>query len=331
MWALINETRFGVDRTWVRDRDGRHHWVVAVKATYTIGVSGALRLADEQPAPQLEPEYFGTPGESAVRLDVDLVMPKQTTDVILNASAYAPGGKPTPAVECSLSLSGVRKAIVVHGPRVYVASSSGVTPSSSRPFVRQPIVYEWAYGGADLGDPDPQRRRIELRNPVGRGVAANPSSLIDRPAHCIEYPEGGRAPAGFGAIASHWSPRRELAGTFDAHWQRTRHPLLPLDHDPAARQSAPADQRPGSHLVGGEALVLRNMTPDGLLGLILPRVELTYATHIGASRRLHRGVIGTVVVEPERGLLCLVWQTSVPVKPRDLDYLDATVVSEVRT
>jgi hypothetical protein len=235
MWALINETAFAADRTWVRDRDGNHQWVVAVKATYALSDTGELRLADEQLPPLIEPEYFAAPGESSVRFDVDLVEPKPTTDVLLNASAYAPGGRPAPTVEASLVVLGARKTLLIHGPRVYARSPTGVAASSPRPFTHQPIRYESAFGGSDRADPDPRRHRIDLRNPVGRGVAAHPASLVDRPAHSVEYPGDNHVPAGFGALASHWSPRRELAGTFDEHSCR-----------PPCPTSAGAARRPGA-------------------------------------------------------------------------------------
>ena len=48
MWALKNDTPYAAERTWVRDKQGMHHWIVAVKATFTIHDDGALTLADEQ-------------------------------------------------------------------------------------------------------------------------------------------------------------------------------------------------------------------------------------------------------------------------------------------
>jgi hypothetical protein len=55
MWMLDNQTAYAVERNWVRDKNGRHHWVVAVKATFDVGQDGRLTLADEQPPPALAP------------------------------------------------------------------------------------------------------------------------------------------------------------------------------------------------------------------------------------------------------------------------------------
>lgn len=326
MWALLNDTPYGAERSWVRDGDGGHLWIVAVKATYDVLEGGALRLADEQPAPLLEPVHFGDPGASSVRYDTEVVEPKPATDVLINASVHAPNGRPAKAVEVVARIHNVKKTLIVYGPRVFQKAGAGVTPSEPEPFVEHPIVYEWSYGGQDLRDAEPRRHVMDLRNPVGRGVAARAVDLVDQPAFRVEYLHSSATPAGFGAIASHWSPRRELAGTYDDVWLRTRRPLLPADHDSRARLSAPADQRPGRHLAGGEAIVLQNMTPSGTLAFTVPRVDLEFTTHLRTLKTLHRATLGTVVVEPDIRRVALVWQTSVPVGPRDLDNLDATVI-----
>src|SRR5512143_1384452 len=93
MWMLINHTPYAAERTWLRDRAGQHVWVVAVKATYELREDGKVQLADEQFAPLLAPEYRGEPGRSSLLYEADLTDAKPGTDVILNASAHAPGGQ----------------------------------------------------------------------------------------------------------------------------------------------------------------------------------------------------------------------------------------------
>ena len=291
MWALVNRTAYAAERTWVRDRDGHHLWIVVVKACFELDDhGGALRLADEQPAPGRLPVYFGEPGASSLRNDVELVAPKPTTDVLLNAVAVAPGSRATTSVEVALRVDTVEKSLRVFGEREYTRTVQGLGLSSPRPFLRHPIVYEWAYGGTDLSSENPAEQRVDLRNPVGRGVCRRTSTLVGKPAHRIEYPQGQAAragPAGFGALASHWSPRLELAGTFDAEWERSRRPLLPRDYDESAVLCAPADQRPPSHLRGGELVELRNMSPRGVLCCTLPTLRFEFVTLFGARREEH--------------------------------------------
>lgn len=331
MWAVVNRTAFSVERTWLRDARGDHVWLVAVAATFDLADDGRLRRSDVQEPPTHLPRTH--PDSEVLRWDADLGGVKPTTDIIVNASAHAPDGKPTPLVEVSLRVGAVHKTLLVHGERVYRPALRGLGVSSARPFVRHPITYAWAHGGSDLDASAPNRQAFDPRNPLGRGVAADPARLIDQPAHRIEYPDGdpvARGPAGFGPIASHWSPRRELAGTFDARWERTRRPLLPADHDLRAFLCAPTDQRPAAYLAGGEAVTLVNMSPLGLLTFSLPRVALRFVTQFGARRVTHRGNLAMVCVEPEDGSLRMVWQTALPVAPQDTDYLDATIVMEER-
>jgi hypothetical protein len=48
MWALENRTPYRAGKTWARDKDGVHEWVVAVKATYDVYPNGQVKLADDQ-------------------------------------------------------------------------------------------------------------------------------------------------------------------------------------------------------------------------------------------------------------------------------------------
>jgi hypothetical protein len=167
---------------------------------------------------------------------------------------------------------------------------------------------------------------------VGKGFAARDSHLLNQPGPSIEYPDGSaakRGPAGFGPIASYWSPRLELAGTYDARWEQTRKPLVPLDYDERHACCAPADQRPGSYLQGGEAVELKHLNTVGLLRFSLPRLRLTCVSHFGPKQREHGCVLVTVLMEPEAHRLLMVWQSSISVRTTEVDWLDRTVVREV--
>jgi hypothetical protein len=331
MWALDNRTPYAAERTWIRDKNGAHHWIVVVKATFDIGENGKLTLADEQLPPLYEPEYWGEPGLSSIRYEADLVAPKPGTDVIVNAHAYAPGRKPARSVDVVLKVGKLTKTLRVFGTRVYTKGIGGLGTSKPLPFESKPITYEWAYGGSDLSDPDPRKQVMDPRNPVGKGVARNTANLVNTPAHSVEYPNGDSAktgPAGLGAIASYWSPRRELAGTYDAKWVEKRKPLLPSDYDERFALCAPPDQRLPKHLYGGEQLALLNMTPNGLLSFELPKIYLTCSSRFGSRSEEHRSKLVGVTVEPEDRRLIVAWQTSLHVKSRDADYLDETRIKE---
>src|SRR5882757_4991489 len=113
MWALRNRTPYAAERNWTRDKSGRHHWLVAVQATFDIGATGALRLADEQPPPVLEATYRGDPATSSLVRDSDLLAFKPLTDVVLDACAHAPKGRPAGTVPVSLRIGDLEKTVLV--------------------------------------------------------------------------------------------------------------------------------------------------------------------------------------------------------------------------
>lgn len=335
MWSTVNRTPYAVGHAWGREPNGAHEWLVAVRATFDIGKGGRLTIADEQPEPLLAPEYNGEPGSSSLKYEADLVSPKRATDVLVNGTAYAPGGRPSTDFECSFRVGrSVAKTLRVLGARAWVEGAVSLRASETEPLVEVPIVYERAYGGYDAADPDPAMQRMDLRNPVGRGVAARTERLLGQPLHNFEYPgqrAGESGPAGFGPIASHWLPRIGLQGTYGAEWEMNRKPLLPADWDPRCLQCAPHDQQAPGHLLGGERIELINLTRDGRLGFELPRADFSFTTYFSTRHGLrtveHGAHLSSVIIEPDHPRVAMVWATALPVLEHE-DYLEKTVVRE---
>ncbi len=332
MWQLANQTPYAAERNWVRDKQGAHRWIVAVKATFMIPLRGPLELADEQRPPIFAPEYHGEDGVSSLRYDADLGPLKPTTDVWVVGHACAPRDQPVAELLTSLRVGAIKKTILVRGDNEFRSGLSGLTTTVPRPFVRMPIVYERAYGGVDTSATDPSRHRIYTRNPVGVGFGISVSRLDRQPGPNVVYPGQDflkAGPAGFGAIASHWSPRSELAGTYDARWMRERRPLLPADYDDRFVLCSPLDQRMAGHLPSGTPVELTHMTPEGLLRFEIPAPRLRFRTRFGTRTCEHPGILASVVLEPDNRCVGLVWQTSLPVPPTQIDHLDQTVIEEV--
>ena len=330
MWKLDNQTPYAAARGWGRDKDGGHEWLVAVKAVFDIRSDGSVSLADEQLEPALLPEYTGEPGASSLRYDIDLVSPKPTTDLLVNGTAYAPGGRPSNEFRIGFAVGAVRKTLVVRGNRKFQAGLFGRASAEIEPVIQVPIVYERAYGGYDTADPDPSRHRRDARNPVGRGVVSQTHHRIGQLMPNFEHP--GQAvedagPAGFGAIDSFWAPRSTWSGTYNEAWRKERFPLLPADWDPRSLLCSPLDQRPVQHLVGGETVQLHNLRPQGRLSFVLPRRDLQVTTRINKHTKQSRGTLGTVIIEPDHPRVIMVWHSSLSC-PSDGDYLEWTVVSE---
>lgn len=327
MWMLVNETSFEAERTWVRDKNGAHIWIVVVKATFDIAEDGRLTVSMKPVEPFFAPVYYGDAGVSSIRYEADLVAMKPATDVYLNGVAHAPRGRACTEVKVSMRVENLYKELIVRGERRWVRGLiGGVSPSAPKPFETMPITWERAFGGFDHENPDPKKQRIDSRNPIGSGIVAT-DGLVGKLAPCIEYPGGrlGDRPAGFGAIASYWSPRKELAGTYDERWTATRRPLLPEDYDPRHLLCAPADQQPGRYLQGGEQVELVNLTPGGRLRLILPEIKLSFASYFGETPREHRGELVSVILDSDGPRLIQVWQSSLSCG-NDADYLDHTVI-----
>jgi hypothetical protein len=316
MWALSNRTPYAADHSWVRDREGAEVWLVCVKGTFNINTGGTTTVADKQVEVFLTPKYRGEPVSSSLLYDSDLTRTKVTTDIIVNGFAYAPHERPKRAVSVSFQVGETAKSLRIVGDRVWKAGWFGPWLGLPAPFVKMPIVYERGFGGADLNS---KRPIWDRRNPVGTGFAARRSHLIGKRAPNIYTGNGGLSlwppkprPAGFGAIASHWSPRVELAGTCDAQWEAERSPLLPEDFDDRFYQCAPSDQQAGRFLRGGEKVKLHNLTSSGYMSFALPRVILGFETDFGARRVSHRAQLHTVILEPDVPRVIMVWHTALP-------------------
>src|SRR5215471_6879085 len=117
MWAINNETGFAAERNWVRDRNGAEVWIVSVKGTYTIAEDGSLKLAEKQEPVTFGPKYRGEPTQSSLLYETDLMLTKAATDVVVNATAYAPYSHPVESIEVSIQISEWCKKLSVYGDR----------------------------------------------------------------------------------------------------------------------------------------------------------------------------------------------------------------------
>ncbi|WP_321801139.1 DUF2169 domain-containing protein [Caballeronia sp. J97] len=335
MLQLENDTPFAAERTIVMDKDGEKSWVVVVKATYLVQEDGTVELAAHQLPPLYSPEYSREPGRSSMLYEADLIATKATTDILINGQAYAPAGKPAESVDVGFRIGALTKRLRVWGDRLwYTGYTGGLRASSPLAFERMPITYERAFGGWDKSDPDPSRQRLYSSNPVGAGFAMSAGQLNGHLLPNVEYPgqlisswRDRPSPAGFGAIASYWSPRLECGGTYDDEWMENKFPLLPDDFDDRFYQSAPTDQQTVGYLRGGEIAVLVNLTQSGRWQFRLPKVYLAFSTWFGSEVVEHRASLQTVIIEPDARRVIMVWQTSLDCH-HELDDLDTTVIRE---
>ena len=100
-----NHTPFPALAFQMLDRDENEYHVVVMRATMDINNDGTLRFSEEQAPLAVTDEYFGEMNKSSVRQESDLAPFKPECDVIVNATAYAPGGKPAPSFEVGIRIS----------------------------------------------------------------------------------------------------------------------------------------------------------------------------------------------------------------------------------
>ncbi len=320
MWQLDNRTPFAAERTWVRDREGRELWLVAVKCTFDIMPDGTTEVSTEQPPVVQAPEYFGDPAQSSLKYDIDLVRTKKNTDIILHGHAYAPDGKSVKEMEVGFQVGMVTKVLRVFGDRVWNSGLS-ITFSAPKPFVKMPLVYERAYGGTDSKAKESNKPAWDSRNQLGTGYAVTSVNLegvalpnIEYPKQLIKHWDDRPSPAGFGPVCNHWQSRAQYAGTYDDKWLQTRMPLLPEDFDERYYQCAPEDQQASQFMEGGEPVVMQNLTPEGDIRFHLPKVQLGFETFFyDGDCWIHpQPSLNTVILEPDYPRVSMVWHTSLP-------------------
>ena len=170
-----------------------------------------------------------------MRFEADFVPYKLATDVVLNGTAFAPGGRPAREFITSLEVSRAKKSVRVVGDRLCRYRSGGDPVfGDPQPFTEMPLRYERAYGGVDV-ESDHRAQFPYPRNPLGKGFAIdNVKGAIEglelpnledpadplTPArvvcgHIQNWPKQPM-PTGFGWYSKFWHPRAGWAGILPA-------------------------------------------------------------------------------------------------------------------
>jgi len=339
---LDNRTDFIVFPHVLMDRDGEK-LVTMVKATFECPSlqGGALALAPRKRRRGLRLKDFPWDDKkpTPTAYPADVCIRKPATDVVFVTRAHAPGGAPVPSFDAYAQVGELRKAITVHGLRVWEVGGNALPPG--RPIAELEVRYDYAWGGFD--DSDPKKPVEEVRNPEGMGYVRDPGVLSDRPAPQIEDPAAPirswrtrPPPAGLGPIGRHWQPRREYAGTYGATWKERRAPLLPADFDDRYNQCASPGLLADPPLRGGEEVKLLNLVRGGGPTLFaLPRVAVAIEFRSkDAEPQSFRPHLDTVVIDlmgflPGQAIAVeMVWRASIRA-PRRVDQAQV-VVREVK-
>lgn len=323
MPEVDNATPFGACAIPSCDRDGRDILLVVVAAHFEMPGPGnrtdRLRLLPQQDPPPIADEYVGEPGRSSIHREGQSAYTRPATDIYVSGTAFAPHGTPVTQMNVGVRVGPCAIELSVSGDRIWQrALTYGVTPSSAKPFVKMPLVWERAFGGTATGSAEHQSA-FDSRNPVGCGYETDPTAAIGKPLPNIEDP-GQRLrqlsdrprPTGVAPVARYWQPRASYSGTYDETWKRERAPHWPLDFDERFFCAAVSELQASPHLAGGETVHLDGLHPDGAITFALPALRM-----VARSRFVDRTVrtvpiLDGVLIETDTASLTLYYRAAVP-------------------
>ena len=319
MLEVKNKTPFEVAIAPAMDVTLNEYIVVVVKATYKIeNNSHSLKVADEQLPIYIADDYYDEPDNSSVKNSTDGAMIKSGTDIILNGSAY--NFNRTSYVDTLLKVANIQKYVRVFGNRYWEKAMGGWRISQAESFETLPLVYENAFGGTTSCD-DEHPQFFE-KNPVGkgfylkrdkRGLEGFPLPNLENPQQSMSNWLDQQTPACFAAVASHWLPRKAMAGTYDSQWDKKRKPYLPLDFNENYFNAASEGLMSHQALQGGEMVECYNLCKHQSLKFILPKPQITARYSMKQRRHeLPEPQLDTVVIEPESENLSMVWRVRIP-------------------
>lgn len=327
---LVDHTPFATLAFESLTPDGQSFQVVVIRGTFDLFPGVVVRPCPEQKPVIVADEYFGQPGRSSLRNANDLAPFKPNTDLILNATAYAPDGRPHTEWPVEVQIGSLRKRLKVTGPRHWRhIPLVGWSLTAVEACELVPVRYERAYGGEWKHEQD---SGVCEHNPAGTGFL-NPRFLRPEqeiPAPQILSPDGRLPPLGqptqtegLGAIAPAWLPRRSFAGTYDEEWQKSRAPRSPADFKYDFYNAAHPDLIYDGYLKGGESVRLLGLNREGELAFTLPRFEIgIVVTDKAGFRYASLANLDTFQVDVNDKCLALVWRAATPIFEDGIAHLE---------
>lgn len=306
---LNNPTPFTALQFESIDANRNHFGAVVVRGAFKIEDGMRLIPLDEQEELVLESSYFGKQVDSSVRFFDSLAPYKPKTDILIEATAYAPQGKP-----CTDWISEVRfgngvKRFRVTGPRQWEMGVVRRKVSAPQPISKLDIRYEYAYGGTGVDG------TAFAENPVGVGYDNTPGASFPQiiPANVALDHVGPVPVVGLGPIGNAWQPRLGLAGTLDEAWQKNLAPYLAEDFDFEYYNVAPPDMRITGFAKGDELIGLKNLYSKGDLVFGLPGIQYYNMLRFSDGRIIPGPMnLDTIEIQVEQQKAYLQWRGIFP-------------------
>ncbi|MGE0788946.1 MAG: DUF2169 domain-containing protein [Sandaracinaceae bacterium] len=298
-------------------RPPRPSLTVVVKGTFDAAAGDPAPFADE-PVPATGETYWDDDPERSLRSPSDYPLIKPLGECFVIGKAWAPGGRPTSMIPCSVRVGPIAKSFAVFGDRRWTgAVVRSISPPT--PFTEMELRMERAYGGPG-----------HAPNPYGQGRAATDGVRalpnLEQLRSLVASPDSRPDPVILGALPVTWPERQRYAGTYDARYMKERWPWLPDDFDTRFFLEAPADQRLAEgYWRGDERIEVENLHPSApsirsRLPAIRPRVFLDIER--APSARAFEEVslhLDTVTWDGAIGRLLLTWRGVVEVPSERLD------------
>lgn len=311
---LANATRFAARGIPNLSETGEDLLLVVVKGSFELTPSGGVVVAAEPNPVRLVDEPFDSEAvQSSLRYASDASLPKRGLDVVVVGDAVSP--EPVAAIDVEVQVGEHPAQLRVHGARYYDIGPVGVAIGGADAFERATLCYEKAYGGSSADN-----SLVELRNPVGRGVALSERELIGTLAPQLEHParphrlaRDRHTPWSFGPLPSHWQPRAGFFGTLDEAWRKKRMPLPPTDYDCRFNNVAHSCLQLAKAPAVGAPVAVAGMHAEGVVRFALPSFTLGLTGLYESGRRSQRAVADTLMVEPNERRFELVARAVFPI------------------
>ena len=325
------------------------------KPILSVLLKRSYRIVSEQPCQRLDKDrklisgdvHYGDPMNSSVQFESDFVPWKLATDIVFNATAYAPQGKATQQFMASLMVGELRKDLLITGQRTAQYQKNSPPLFSDPELITQlALRYEDAYGGVDIYS-DLNTPCAYARNPLGKGfVIENTKQAIEKlPLPLIENPndllspdclltehfmhwQNQPMPAGIAWFPKTWQPRASYAGIMPADREteqrlRTAYTkAVPKAQQKLYQQtqlpdmdfrffSGASSDLALPYLHGDEIIKMRHLTPDGRLTFQLPNEHPQVSLNIGQGVETPNSVLQTVMIRMDDLEVDLVWRAAI--------------------